>query len=208
MPHSLLLTFRLQFYIFLPHWLLSYVVGLALTLLVESPVMGLQKELMHRLAPANMNTKPDLAMTTSPPADGVVKVGGGGCAAGGNGGSIKAGGDCLPTYDQLDRGVEEDACSSGSDSSGSHSPTNNNRRPRRHQQQEHQQNGSQTRERDRFRLLRVPFLPMLMVRRNGCSDGASHRVRIADDQMGSDAATATAATPLTQDAVMSGDTNV
>ena len=41
----------MQFYIFVPHWILSYFVGLVFTLLVESPVMGLQKLLMQRLAP-------------------------------------------------------------------------------------------------------------------------------------------------------------
>lgn len=40
------------FYIFLPHWVLSYLVGLVLTLLIESPVMGLQKELLRQLAPS------------------------------------------------------------------------------------------------------------------------------------------------------------
>ena len=39
------------FYIFVPHWILSYLVGLLLTLLVESPVMVLQKEIIFRYVP-------------------------------------------------------------------------------------------------------------------------------------------------------------
>lgn len=71
--------------------------GLILTLLVESPVMGLQKELLRKLAPASMSK----ALTLSPGSGSTT-----GPASITLGASVKNI-HTLPSYDQLDRTLDE-----------------------------------------------------------------------------------------------------
>lgn len=52
------------FYMFVPHWILSYFVGLVLTLLIESPVMVLQKEIITSFASGKRSPAPDDTVIT------------------------------------------------------------------------------------------------------------------------------------------------
>lgn len=122
----------MQFYIFLPHWILSYVVGLIFTLLVESPVMGLQKELLHKLAPASLSK--DLTLNGGTMVENGVK----------SGSSMKqqqSNPIALPAYEQLERtaaAAEAEVIS----------PDNNNEDLQQQQQQPHR----------RISLFGIPFL--------------------------------------------------